>query len=431
MSGPGPDREHLERVIGTCLHCGLCLPACPTYDVTLDERSSPRGRIRLIRSVLDGSLTPGREFADEMNFCLDCRACEPACPAGVRYGELVEHARTIVRDGKLEPLLGRIRKFLILRMVFGSRRAFAGFAALLRLYHASGLREAVERSGILEVLPRALRRMVLALPGAAERPYLDTVPELIPAPKPAAGRVGLLTGCVMNVSFPGVHRDTADLLGRAGFDVVVPRSQFCCGSLHGHNGEKDLAMRFAAELIGSFPDGLDAVVVNSAGCGAFMKEYGRLFRENPGLSGPAAGFSAKVADVSEFLDRHRPAGGDAGLGGELVTYHDACHLIHGQGISRQPRSLIASIPGVRFTELRDASRCCGSAGIYNVVRPDDSDRFLRAKVDAIVATGARIVVTGNPGCHLQIERGLRETGSTVEVLHPVTLLRRAAGGRTA
>lgn len=411
---------------GACLHCGLCLPACPTYALTLDERSSPRGRIRLIRSVLDGSLTPGREFADEMNFCLDCRACEPACPAGVRYGELIEHARTIVHDRKLEPLAIRIRKFVILGLIFRSRRTFSAFSALLRIYRGSGFREAVERSGVLELLPRSIRRMVLGLPEVAGRPYLETAAEVLPAITPGAGRVGMLTGCIMNVSFAGVHADTAELLRRSGFDVVVPRSQFCCGSLHGHNGEGERAMRLAADLISSFPKGLDAIVVNSAGCGAFMKEYGRLFREDPEMSGPATAFAAKVADFSEFLAQ-RPREAPRGTVGECVTYHDACHLVHAQGISRQPRELITSLPGVRFIELRDASRCCGSAGIYSIVRPDDSDRLLRAKVEAIVASGAGIVVTGNPGCHLQIERGLRASGADVEVLHCATLLRRAAG----
>ncbi len=427
MSGAGPDREHLDAVLRTCLHCGLCLSACPTYELTLDERSSPRGRIRLIRSVLDGSLAPGRAFADEMNFCLDCRACETACPAGVRYGEIVEHARTIVHDGKLEPLPLRIKKFVILRGIFGSARTFAFFSGLMKFYRTSGLREAFERSGVLELLPRAVQRMFLALPDVADRPFLGTVPELLPARGPRAGRVGLLAGCVMNVSFPEVHRETSDLLRRAGFEVVIPQAQYCCGSLHGHNGDKEHAKMLAERLIGSFPGGLDAIVVNAAGCGAFMKGYRRLFRDDPGMAGRAAEFSAKVADVSEFLDGCGVRNPEGKIP-EYVTYHEACHLIHAQGVSSQPRSLITSIPGVKFVELRDASRCCGSAGIYNIVRPDDSDELLRRKVEAILSSGARIVVTGNPGCHLQIERGLRESGAAVEVLHPVTLLHRASGG---
>jgi glycolate oxidase iron-sulfur subunit len=430
VSATVPDRAHLDRVIGTCLHCGLCLPTCPTYELTLDERSSPRGRIRLIRSVLDGSLAPGRAFADEMNFCLDCRACESACPAGVRYGELVGHARSIVREKGLEPFAVRLRKFVLLKWIFGSGTTFAAFAALMRSYRKSGLREAVERSGLLTLLPAAVRRTILALPDVADDPYLATAPEFVPAAGMRKGRAALLTGCVMNVSFPEIHRQTADLLSRQGYDVVIPRGQFCCGSLHAHNGDPGHAARLAAALLDAFPADVDVVVANSAGCGAFMKEYGRFFSGDPANSARAAAFAGKVADVSELLAPVASApgeGGRDGAGPALVTYHDACHLVHAQGISREPRALIASVPGTEFVELANASRCCGSAGIYNLLRPDDSDELLRRKVDTILASGAGIVVTGNPGCHLQIERGLREAGSRVEVVHPVTLLWRLRG----
>lgn len=420
----GPDRGHIDAVLNTCLHCGLCLPSCPTYEMTLDEASSPRGRIRLVRSVLDGSLAPGRAFADEMNFCLDCRACEPACPAGVRYGEIVETARGIVRDLKLEPFSLRFRKFVLLRIIFGSAAGFGLFARLMRGYRRSGLREAVERSGVLNLFPDAVRRTFLTLPDVADRSYLSTVPDLLRGRGAPAGRTGLFTGCVMNETFPAVHSGTADLLRRSGYDVVVPRGQFCCGSLHGHNGDGTRARELAAETIRLFPDGLDAVVVNAAGCGSFMKGYGRLFADDPAMADRAARFSAKVADVSEFF-HDRGIGAPDGSMAESVTYHEACHLVHAQGVSKQPRALIRSIPGVRFVELPDASRCCGSAGIYNLIRPDDADELLRRKIASILQCGAGTVVTGNPGCHLQIQRGLREAGSAVEVVHPVTLLQRA------
>jgi glycolate oxidase iron-sulfur subunit len=430
VSGAAPDRAHLDKVIAACIHCGLCLPSCPTYDLTVDERSSPRGRIRLIRSVLDGSLEPGRAFADEMNFCLDCRACETACPAGVRYGELVEHARTLTSERGLEPFAVRAAKRLLLRGVFRSPRTFGAFSALMRFYRRSGLREAVERSGLLGILPATLRRGFLALPHVADEPFLASAPEFAPARGPRKGSAALLTGCVMNVSFPDIHRQTADLLSRQGYDVVVPREQFCCGSLHAHNGDPGHAARLAAALLDAFPPGVDTVVVNSAGCGAFLKAYGRFFAGDPANAQRAAAFAAKVVDVTEVL---QPAGVDfpsprPGEGPrERVTYHDACHLIHGQGISKQPRALIASVPGTEFVELANASRCCGSAGIYNLIRPEDSDEFLRRKVETIIASGARVVVTGNPGCHLQIERGLREAGSGAEVVHPVTFLWRSGG----
>ena len=432
MKGPEGVLSHISQVMGTCLHCGMCLPACPTYELTGDERSSPRGRIRLIRSVMDGSLEPGRGFADEMNFCLDCRACETACPAGVRYGGLVEHARTIVTDRKLDPPGVRLKKFLVLKVVFRSRRTFTIFVGLLRLYRRSGVKHALERSGLLDLLPAGFRALMKGLPevtdppspGMGDEPPVGATPSGPRAGQPGGGRVGLLTGCVMNCSFPDVHRDTEELLRMSGTGVVVPEGQFCCGSLHGHNGDPAHARKLAADLMKLFPADLDAVVVNSAGCGSFMKQYGELFR---GHDAPAAGareFAAKVLDVSEFLHGRSP-GTPGPLPRARVTYHDACHLLHGQGISGQPRSLLASIPGIEFVELPDSAGCCGSAGIYNILRPDDSAKFLRRKISCILSTGADVVATGNPGCHLQIARGLRQAGSDIRVAHPVTLLREA------
>ena len=430
MSGRVPDRAHLERVIGTCLHCGLCLPACPTYELTTDERSSPRGRIRLIRSTLDGTLEPGRAFADEMNFCLDCRACETACPAGVRYGELVTYARELSAARKLEPAGVRLRKFVLLRGIFRSGRTFAAFASLMRLYRRSGLREAVERSGILDLLPASLARSVLSLPDVADESFLASAPEVVAARRPRKGTAALLSGCVMNHSFPEVHRQTSELLAEEGYDVVVPRGQFCCGALHAHNGDPAHARRLAAGLLSSFSGNADVVVANSAGCGAFLREYGRVLEDDPSLANRAAAFAGSVRDVTELLTPDPPRQEKAGERAEgrmtsvCVTYHDPCHLAHAQGITREPRALLAAAAGTQYVELPNASRCCGSAGIYNLLRPADSAELLRRKVASILSTGATTVVTGNPGCHLQIARGLREAGSGAEVVHPVSFLHR-------
>ncbi len=430
MTGPPGMLSHIREVMGTCLHCGMCLPECPTYDITNDERSSPRGRIRLLRSVMDGTLDPGGDFAGEMNFCLDCRACETACPAGVRYGELVEHARTIITERKLEPVGIRIKKYIVLRLVFGSKKRFGFFTRIARFYRRSGLREAVERSGLLGLFPAAFGRLVMSVPDVADRDFSPdgAVP---PAAGGSAGKVGLLTGCIMNAAFPGVHEDTVRLLERCGEGVVIPAGQFCCGSLHGHNGDPVRARRLAAALMKLFPDDLDAVIVNSAGCGSFMKHYGELFRDDPSMVGYAGRFAEKVTDVTEFIARRNPRPADP-RGDARVTYHDACHLLHGQGVSAQPRTLLRSVPGARFVELPESTRCCGSAGIYNILRPADSDELLRRKIGNILSTGAEIVATANPGCHLQIERGLRAAGSGITVCHPVTLLSRgvgAGGGR--
>jgi len=418
--------EHIGEVMGTCLHCGMCLPVCPTYEMTNDERSSPRGRIRLLRSVLDGSLDPGADFAHEMNFCLDCRACETACPAGVGYGEVVEHGRNVVAERGLEPLSIRVKKFVVLRIVFGTKQRFDLFMRALRFYRRSGLREALERSGLLELLPRGVARLFTSLPDAADESFTGGLTD----PPAAAGHgklVGLVTGCIMNSSFPEVHRDTVALLQRGGSRVAIPPGQFCCGSLHGHNGDAGRARELAAGLMRLFPEELDAVIVNSAGCGSFMKQYGVLFRDDPAMAGRAESFAAKVTDATEYLCQ----GGlppRAQRGDVRVTYHDACHLLHGQHISAEPRALLRSIPGVDLVELPDSSRCCGSAGIYNILRPEDSAALMKRKVANILSTGASVVSTANPGCHLQIERGLREAGSDVVVRHPLTLLN--AGSRT-
>lgn len=416
-------RDHVDGVLQTCLHCGMCLPVCPTYDLTMDETSSPRGRIRLMAARRDGTLGAAGTFAAEMNFCLDCRACETACPAGVRYGELVEDARARLHEERAEPALLRLKKFIVLRLVFGSARRFSLFYRLLRLFQVSGIMGALERSHLLELFPASIGRTFRSLPVVAARPFRPD-PGRRTSSGEGTGGAGLLTGCVMNIAFPEIHRDTVEVLERNGVRVRIPESQFCCGSLHAHNGDTARARELAGELIAAFPPGLDAVVVNSAGCGAFMKQYGRFFEDDPAMAARAADFSSRVRDVSEYLSVkgfRKPAGSPPGR----VTYHDPCHLLHGQGVSDPPREILRALPSMDIVNLPDSGRCCGSAGIYNILQGDAADEFLRRKVERIRATGATIVCTANPGCHLQIARGLDGTGPSLEVVHPVTLLNRA------
>ncbi len=421
-----PLRHHIDEVMSRCIHCGMCLPVCPTYALTGAEESSPRGRIRLIRSVSEGALEISGRFVDEIYFCLDCQACQTACPAGVRYGELVEDARNRVARERREPVLMHLIKSLLLNALASpSRLRLVGY--LLRLYHATGLRAAVEGSDLLTLFGRRLRARHALLPAVEDPPFDASVPRFMPAIGDRRGSVALLTGCMMNVAFPRVHQDVCDVLRINGYDVILPPSQGCCGSLHMHNGEAGIAKDLARALIGAFADlPIEAVIVDSAGCGAFMKEYGKLFEGDPECAAPARSLSEKTYDVTEFLARVGFRAPDRAVR-KRVTYHDACHLAHTQSIVRPPRDILASIPGVEFVELPESSWCCGSAGIYNVLRHDDSMAFLDRKMMNIASTGAQIVTTANPGCHLQLAYGVQRMGLAMEVLHPVSVLRRGYG----
>ena len=418
------DIRSLDTVMSRCIHCGMCLPVCPTYNLTMREQSSPRGRIRLIRSLHEGTIGLTEEFVDEMNFCLDCQACQTACPAGVQYGELVEDARQQISEGKKESYRLRLVKFLLLRGILASKRRTKFFGRLLRLYEAAGLRDAVERSAILSLFSQKFQAKHSMLPHASGVFFDDDSVEVFSPVGSKRGTVAFLSGCIMNVSFAEVHRDAVDVLRLNGFEVVVPKQQVCCGSLHGHNGDNMVAKELAhrnLDVFGKFP--FDALVIDSAGCGAFIKEYGKLLADDPAYASQAEELSRKTKDITEFLV-------DAGMVTPAIplnvriTYHEACHLVHSQKISRQPREIIQSIPGIEFVELPEATWCCGSAGIYNVTRFDDSMKFLERKMNNLASTNADIVVTGNPGCHLQLQYGIKKFGLKMEVVHPVTLLRR-------
>lgn len=413
------------NILDRCIHCGMCLQSCPTYALTGIELSSPRGRIRLMKSVAEDKLPITQGFVDEMYFCLDCQACETVCPAGVRYGALVENARHIIARADRDPLSVRLLKRFFLNGILVSKWRLKFAAKLLRLYEATGLREAVERSGILSVFSATFEDRHRLLPSVRERPFDESVDETLPPANGAAkGRLAFLAGCIMNHVLPDVHRDAVEVLRACGFELVIPKMQECCGSLHGHHGEIAIAKRLARWNLDIFEQyAYDYFIVDSAGCGAFLKEYGAWLADDHDYAEKAREFSAKVKDITELL---------AGIAlpplqplEREVTYHEACHLVHTQNISAQPRKLIQSIPGLDFVELPEATWCCGSAGIYTVLRFDDSMKFLERKMQNLASTGAEIVVTANPGCHLQLEYGLKRFGLRMEVMHPVQLLRRA------
>ncbi len=403
-----------------CVHCGFCLPTCPTYLVLGNEMDSPRGRVWLIRSAAEGKIGLTDNFAKHMNLCLLCRACETACPSGVKFAFLMEAARgQVERRYQYSPADRRFRDLILHTFTdLGRLRAITSFLAF---YQRSGLQKLVRASGILSLLGR-LGRMETLLPAIADRRARDELPEVIAAKGEKRGRAGLLTGCVQRFFFARTNRATARVLSENGYEVIVPRDQECCGSLLVHEGEREQAKRLAKRTIDVFERaGVDVVVVNAAGCGSVMKEYWELLHSDPAYAGRAEAFSKKVRDVSQLLAQVQ-------LNGRLhplkrtVTYHDACHLAHGQKVRQEPRAIIKAIPGLQFVELRESDVCCGSAGVYNLLYPDLAQQFLDRKIERIKETGADVVVSGNPGCSLQIEKGLRERGLNIRVLHPVELL---------
>ena len=409
-------------VYDQCVRCGLCLPTCPTYVETLVETSSPRGRIALIKAVDEGRLdlsSPG--FMHQMSECLDCRACEAVCPSGVAYGQLLEPARAQVERVHAErrPEGQRLLRGIVLDRLFSNMGAMRLAAMLLRFYQRSGLRALVRGSGLLKRF--GLDRLESLAPEVSDRFFVADGSR-----SPALGERKALAfmhaGCVMSVAFAPAEEATVRMLQRAGCEVVAPRGQGCCGAIAVHAGEPDLGRQLAKRNITAFErSGADYYVINAAGCGSSLKEYGHLFVDDPAWHERAVAFSAKVRDATELLDAlGLPA--EIGRIDAVVAYQDACHLLHAQRISAPPRRLLALIPGVVVREFGEAAICCGSAGIYNVTQPDMSDRLKKRKVEHILEVEPDIVATANPGCALQIAAGLRAAGRTIAVKHVVELL---------
>lgn len=421
------NREQHEQDLMTCVHCGLCLNACPTYLETGSEADSPRGRIVLMRGLHEGTLTTSQaDVTRHLDLCLGCRACETACPSGVPYGRLLEttreqmvhdHVRSVTTDASRHTLLNMLSSPVKMTVAMRFAKVATG-----------------------GVVPAPVERLLSGAPQNGNGGGLSvTLPETISPPLPPAitapagarrFRVGMLAGCVMRVLYGDANTDTARILAANGGEVLVNRRQGCCGALHIHNGYADQAKHMARELIDAFwPwEGLDAIIVNSAGCGSTMKEYGHLLSDDPAYAEKAHAFSAKVRDVSEWLDEVGWVAPLRPLSDEpvVIAYHDACHLAHGQGIREAPRNLLSRIPGVTLVPLAEAEICCGSAGIYNFTEQDMARRLQKRKVDNILATGASIVATGNPGCLTWIQTGLKgREGTQIRVAHPVTLLAEA------
>jgi glycolate oxidase iron-sulfur subunit len=373
-------------VLQQCMHCGMCLPTCPTYDATKLERNSPRGRIALMRSIAEGKLEVTPAFGEELYFCLGCLACETACPAGVDYAVMFEEARAdIERAGVLRNPRRNFIRAISLRLIFTRPRLLRALGRLLRIYQASGLEALVRKLRLTALLPKQLRDLEPLTP-RVQREFSDALIRPLEQPQSPRATVGLLTGCVQDLTYSHVNRDTADVLLANGCAVVTPRLQPCCGSLHAHNGELELAREMARRNIDAMEDAagglekLDAIITNAAGCGSHLKHYDRLLGDDPAYKQRAAQWSLRVRDIHEWLVEIGPIAPTQSPGEATVTYHDACHLCHGQKITQQPRMLLKLIPGLQLIELPESAWCCGSAGIYNITQPEMSQKLLEQKV---------------------------------------------------
>ena len=445
------DENTLREVAKDCVHCGFCLPACPTYQLWAEEMDSPRGRIYLVNQILDGAELSGAA-AEHFDRCLGCMACMTACPSGVQYDQLIEAARVWTEEarpggsggmaspqeqegsGGDRPPRGnsvpdRIARAAIFSL-FPYPRRLRAMTAPLRLAQRTGLDRRLARSDlparVSPVLGAALRLAPPGVSAAAARP----LPGRVPALGTRRAVVGMLTGCVQSVFFPRVNAATARVLAAEGCDVIIPRGQGCCGALSLHSGREAEASAFARRTIAMFEQaGVDAVVVNSAGCGSAMKEYERLLRgADGGWAERAAEMSAKVRDLAEFLAELGPTAPRHPLP-VTAAYHDACHLAHAQRITRQPRDLLRAIPGLTLVEVPDAGTCCGSAGVYNLLQPAAASELGARKAESVQSTGAPLLISANPGCSLQIAFALAERGQDIAVAHTAEVLDASIRGR--
>jgi glycolate oxidase iron-sulfur subunit len=415
-------------VLQQCMHCGMCLPTCPTYVETKKERNSPRGRIAWMRAIADGEMSVDEAFADEMYYCLGCLACTTACPAGVDYPTLFETARAeIEREGAAPGKQRIFWRWLTVKTLFMHPRLLRLAGRGLYLYQRTGLATLLRKLNFFGLLPKRLRELEKQTPTVAARFSHQLIKPQEKAPGTARYRVGLLTGCVQDLVFSAINRDTADVLLANGCDVVTPAVQPCCGSLHAHNGETALAQTLARRLIDQFdPDSLDAIITNAGGCGSHLKHFGELLADDPAYAERARQWDLKCKDIHEWLDMiglRQPTSTPPDT--TTVAYHESCHLCHGQKIRTAPRRLLDAIPGLKRVELAESDWCCGSAGIYNITQPEQAAKLLERKFGHINATGADIVATSNPGCHLQLQNGLTARQSPTSIEHPVTLLAKA------
>ncbi|AGK52802.1 (Fe-S)-binding protein [Bacillus sp. 1NLA3E] len=409
-----------------CMRCGFCLPSCPTYiDSGFQESHSPRGRIALMKAVVDGLIEPDEDFEKSMNMCLGCRACEPVCPSGVNYSHLLEEARDIIAQNKKFSMPVRVVRKIVFDNLFPKRNYMRNFVTLIGLYQRTGLQTVARSIGVMKLFPDTIATMERVLPKIATRKEMLSRPNLHPAIGTQKKRVAFFTGCLMDTMFYETNKSTIELLQHAGCEIVIPDDQTCCGALHGHYGEKTGSKDLARQNIKSFEDlNVDYIITNAGGCGAFLIEYAHVLHDDPDFSERAKDFVAKLKDVSEVLvalDFHKK---ELRLPYQIITYQDSCHLKNVMKASEYPRILLKAIKGVDYHEMEDAGRCCGSAGIYNIIQSEVSMKFLDYKMDKVRDTQATTIVTSNPGCLLQMKLGIEREGlsKTSQGVHIVDLL---------
>ena len=418
-------------LLADCVHCGFCLPPCPTYALWSRETDSPRGRIHLLRVALEGKASITPELARHFDTCLGCMACLTACPSGVQYDKLLEAARPQLERHVRRPLADRLFRRLIFAL-FPYPRRLRWLALELWAYQRLGLQRLVRATGLLELLPARLRAMEAVAPRVSIAGAWSSMPDVIPAAGPPRRRVALLLGCVQRVFFSDVNRATARVLAAEGCEVVMPQAQGCCGALMLHAGLEDDAAALARRFIDAFEPSLaavDAIVINAAGCGSTLKEYGHLLRDDPAYAARAEALAARCRDVSEVLADLEPRAPRHPVP-MRVAYHDACHLQHAQGVSAEPRRVLAAIPELDVREVPEGGLCCGSAGIYNLVEPEAADALGRRKAGNVLSTGADAIVSSNPGCLLQLGSALERQGRPLRTMHLVEIVDASIRGET-
>jgi glycolate oxidase iron-sulfur subunit len=406
-----------KKLIDECVHCGFCLPTCPTYVLFGEEMDSPRGRIYLMNKGLDEEAMDDT-MVRHWDLCLGCMACVTACPSGVQYDKLIEATRAQIERRYERRADDKAFREMIFQL-FPYRNRLRLAAGPLRLYQRLGIGERLRKAGVMDRLPARMKAMEALMPKLARE---ETIPELTGPVGERRRKVGVLLGCVQQVFFSQVNAATVRVLAAEGCEVVAPKSQGCCGALSTHAGREEESLDFATKTIDTFEqENLDNVIVNAAGCGSTMKEYGHLLRDDPEYADRAKAFSEKVKDVSEFLAEIGPAAERHPLP-VSVAYHDACHLGHAQGVRKQPREVLKEIPGVEIREIKEAEICCGSAGIYNMVEPEPAAELGERKANNVLKTGAQMLVTSNPGCILQISASLKKMDRDIPTAHPMEVL---------
>lgn len=414
-----------------CMRCGFCLPTCPTYiESGFKETHSPRGRIALMKAVVDGIIEPDEDVERSLDLCLGCRACEPVCPSGVKYGHLLEEARDIIQQNKKHSLPVKLVRKTVFKGLFPHHERMIMATGLLGFYQRSGLQAVTRKTGIMKLFPDNLATMEKVLPKVPKMKEMKNRPEYLPPHGEQTKRVAFFKGCLMDTMFLDSNNSTMKLLQLAGCEIVIPKDQACCGALHGHSGEKESAKDLAKRNIIAFEElNVDYIITNAGGCGAFLVDYDHLLEKDPDWHERAKAFTDKIKDISDILyelDFHKKQSLE--LPYQVVTYQDSCHLRNVMKTSAAPRALLQAIKGMDYHEMKDADRCCGSAGIYNIVESEMSMQILNYKMEQTKATQATTIVTANPGCLLQMKLGIEREGlaDKVRAVHIVDLLLEAS-----